>query len=241
MWIAADDIVERQVFFNHKLEVIAKFEPSDNKYASYLKYLTENASSSAITWDNVKDHVPFVEVVIVRNISSGSYSYKITFDSPDILTARDWKGIRDATSQALADFELEKYGTANRLFYPELKEKEEISRKSSKLVQKKRLTLALVNKYMKLVEEIKDVLQKKATVPEMAKRLGTSEKTVRENLYGPLSHRPTPAPLAKIIVLESAEAKELGLNTPERLVTKCSIAAEDVNSIKPNGTFPEKG
>lgn len=216
MRIPTDALVERQIFFNNKLQIIVSFEPPDGRYKSYLDYLTEDAGEEEIAWDNVEDHIPFVEVVVIRNFS-GYYSYKVLLDSPDILESQDWRDIRDETNQALADFELEKYGTKNRLFYPEVKEKEEISRKSKKIVRRKRLTLKLRKEYEYLLTEINELINKEATVSQIARALKTTEKTVKENLYAPHTWKYTPAYLAKAVLLKRPMAKELRLDDISKL------------------------
>lgn len=211
MWIAPEDMVERQVFFNSKLEEIAKFEDPDNKYTYYLDYLTKDASANRITWANVQDYMPLVEVVIKRNLS-GHYSYKIIIDSPDSLTLGDWKSIRDAADRALADFEFDKFESKRSLFYPEDMEREVLEEKSKRIVERKRLALKIRREYEVILNKIKKLLKTKATESQIAKQLGTSEKTVKEHLYAPVTRRPTPAYLAKIIILEGGKAKELGLD-----------------------------
>ena len=216
MLVGPDAMVERQVFLNSELEVIVAFDPEDKRYVYFLDYLSKSSERSDISWDNVENFVPFVEIAIIRDLT-GYFSYKVTLDSPDILNSSDWRKIRDSVNQVLADFESAKFGTKNRLFYSEKKEEAELERKSKEIVQRKHLVFVLRREYEELVDKIKDLVKKKASTSEMAKHLKTTEETVTEYLYAPHTRRPTPAYLAKAILMEGPLVRNLKIDDIDKL------------------------
>jgi len=216
MSIAPDVMVERQVFFNSKLKVIVAFDPEDKRYVHFLGHLSGSPEGRDISWDNVEDFVPSVEIVITRDLT-GYFSYKVTLDSADTINPSDWRKIRDSVNQVLADFESAKFGTKNRLFYSEKKEEVELEGKSKEIVRRKHLVFELRREYEELVDKIRDLVKRKASTSEMAKHLKTTEDTVTEYLYAPHTRRPTPAYLAKAILMEGPLVRKLKIDDIDKL------------------------
>ena len=205
-----EKMVERQVFLNSKLDTILEIDPPDKKYKGFLTCLDSNADGSKVTWENVEDYTPFLELLILRDLL-GSYSYRLIVSCHEELDKTNWRRLRDRTNKILEDFEYQKTETKGRLFHTDKVNEEEDKRKSDEIISRMRLSIKVKKQYQELQEELKRLLKEGATLNKIAGHYGLKEQIVKEFLHSTSTGKPTPAELAKKILVDSSEAKALGL------------------------------
>ena len=223
-------LVERQVFLNSKLHVIFSADPLDKRAVNFLDHLLKHVDDRTVSWDHSEDLVPYL-VVSIFSSSSGYFSYTVSLDSYDKLNKKQWRDLRNCVDKILEDFEFEKFGSRKFLFYPETKDAEEIDKASENNAIQLAAARKLKENHKILQTKIKEMLDRGDKPSQMAEHFKLTEQEVRYYLHNAVTGRPTPAELAKIILLNTREAKESGLGQKSQLEDE--VLNRDLNKVFP--------
>jgi hypothetical protein len=222
--------VERQVFLNSKLNVIFSADPLDKRAVNFLDHLLKHVDDRTVTWEHSEDLVPYLAVSIFTG-PSGYFSHAVSLDSYDKLSKKQWRELRNRVDQILDDFEFEKFGSRGFLFYPEKQDTEEIDKSSEDIAVKLAAARKLKEKYKVLQSEIKEMLDRGDKPPQIAEHYKLNEQDVKYYLHNAVTGRPTPAELAKTILLNTQEAKDSGLGQKSQLEDE--VLNRDLNKVFP--------
>jgi len=201
---------ERQVLFNSRLERIATI---NKRYIDPVAFL-DSLPRLPILDEKIKDYVPFLEVVIIKN-SPESFSYKFTVTADSDLESSTWKLIRSFVDSVLRKFE-EDIG-AKDLFYP--KEADEL--RSEEIREKWQTAHEVKNRYKELEAEFRKLKKAGAEPSILAGKYQLDEKDVKFLLYECENQRAQPAEVAVLALMTEMHRKgwdkKLGIFDAERL------------------------
>ena len=214
MTIDLEKMVERQVFLNSKFHTILEVDPPGKNYLGFLSCLHRNIQGNKVTWEDIEDYTPFLEVLILRDIS-GLFSYKVILTCYDELDKANWRRLRDRVTEILEDFEFQKVGTKGLMFYPEKVDSEEVGEKSDEMVLRMKLSIILKKRYKELQRELSKLLKEGAIPAKIAEHYSLQEQIVKDFLHGTSTGKPTPAELAKRILL----ALERGARASQKMAS----------------------
>ncbi|MEN6484322.1 MAG: hypothetical protein ABFD98_05515 [Syntrophobacteraceae bacterium] len=214
--VDSEFFVERQVFFNIKLDIILSSDPKDKKYHYFLACL----QNITITTKKEEDYLPFLEVIFLSDMV-GRFFYRVQFESYDHITSDRWKKIKLCVDNELIRFSNEKCNDPDgRIFFPvQVDEKESIS-KSEEIHKKLECAYEIEKQYHELCKQLKTLFSKKTPNHDIAAKYNISEEDIKIQFYS--GERPKISELAKIILTSRNSpmnyfTKQLGIVTPRQL------------------------